>query len=62
MADKTITEVARMGGKARAAAIANGDAPETRGRKAVPTPCERCGAVQPSARAAWMHCRKPRGR
>lgn len=28
--------------------------------RAKPTPCERCGATQPTARQAWMHCRKPR--
>lgn len=28
--------------------------------KAKPTPCERCGKILPTAREAWMHCRKPR--
>jgi len=30
------------------------------GRPAVPTPCPRCGKIQPSARKAWMHCREER--
>lgn len=30
------------------------------GRPSVPTRCERCGEIQPSARAAWMHCRESR--
>lgn len=28
------------------------------GRKPIPTACARCGEIQPSARKAWMHCRK----
>lgn len=28
--------------------------------RAKPTPCPRCGQLQPTARAAWVHCRKPR--
>lgn len=30
------------------------------GRPSIPTPCPRCGKEQPSARAAWMHCRGSR--
>lgn len=32
-------------------------APTGGGRKPTPTKCERCGELQPSARAAWIHCR-----
>ena len=38
------SQVAAMGGKARAK----------------PTRCPRCGLLLPTARAAWLHCRKPR--
>ncbi len=37
-------EIGRLGGRARAK----------------PTVCPRCGEVQPTARAAWVHCRKAR--
>jgi len=30
--------------------------------RAKPTVCPRCKQLQPSARAAWVHCRKPRRR
>lgn len=40
--------VARLGGKAGGKA------------RAKPTLCPRCGKLQPTARAAWVHCRKPR--
>jgi hypothetical protein len=30
--------------------------------RAKSTVCPRCKKVQPSARAAWVHCRKPRAR
>ena len=29
------------------------------GRPSIRTPCPRCGELQPSARAAWRHCREP---
>jgi hypothetical protein len=41
-----LTKIGALGGKARAK----------------PTACERCGKIQPTARAAWVHCRKPRVR
>lgn len=31
------------------------------GRPPVPTPCRKCGEIQPSARAAWAHCLKVKG-
>ena len=45
-AGPSMSEIGRKGGRARAK----------------PTPCARCGEVQPTARAAWVHCRKPRGK
>lgn len=42
-----------------ATAAATAASPAT---KKKPTPCARCGEVQPSARAAWVHCRDPRRR
>jgi hypothetical protein len=30
--------------------------------RAKPSPCERCGKILPTARQAWMHCRKPRAK
>jgi len=41
-----LTKIGALGGKKRAR----------------PTKCERCGELQPTARAAWMHCRKPRAK
>lgn len=35
-----LTRIGSLGGKA----------------KAKPTPCPRCGEVQPTARGAWLHC------
>jgi hypothetical protein len=29
-------------------------------KRAKPTKCPRCGKLQPTARQAWTHCRKPR--
>lgn len=63
-----LAEIGRRGGEAK---VAKGFAkmPKTQllavasqGGKAgaIETPCPRCGKLQPSARAAWMHCRKPR--
>lgn len=41
-----LTRIGALGGKA----------------KAKPTKCARCGKIQPTARAAWVHCRKPRAK
>lgn len=43
----------------KARKIRSGELPKSAagGRPATPTACERCGETQPSARAAWMHCR-----
>jgi hypothetical protein len=30
--------------------------------RAKPTRCDRCKEFQPSAREAWVHCRKPRAK
>lgn len=48
-----MSAVASLGGQAAAAKGVSG-------RRPVETACPRCGEVCPSARVAWMHCRKKR--
>lgn len=52
----------RRAAQRKARMVASGELPASAagGRKAVPTKCIRCGVTQPSARAAWMHCRASR--
>jgi len=52
----------RRGGIARGVSLRAGTTPVTgaAAKPPKPTPCARCGEVQPSSRAAWRHCRKKR--
>lgn len=45
--------------RAKLRKIRSGELPKSAagGRPGTPTKCERCGEMQPSARAAWVHCR-----
>ena len=52
----------RLGGKARGKKLRAGLVPVSGAAVPKPTPCPRCGEVQPSARAAWVHCRKTRAK
>jgi hypothetical protein len=56
----TVAEAGRRGGIARGKALRAGTTPLSGAAVAKPTPCPRCGKTQPSARIAWMHCRKPK--
>lgn len=58
----TTAAAGRLGGLARAERLAAGEITIEPAGAAVPKPtiCPRCGVEQPSARAAWVHCRKPR--
>ena len=51
----------RKGGLARGAGLRAGTIALSGAAVPIPTACIRCGEVQPSARAAWVHCRIPRG-
>jgi hypothetical protein len=55
--DTSLTEHQRNAANAKNALAAAGKV-AVGGRPAIPTDCPRCGREQPSARAAWMHCRK----
>ena len=59
----TVVEAGRRGGIARGKGIRAGTIPLSGAAVPIPTKCPRCHKVQPSARAAWRHCRnKKRGR
>ena len=62
MADNALVKHLRKAAHRKAELIRSGDLPASAagGRKPKPTACERCGKTQPSARAAWMHCRPQR--
>jgi len=59
----TVAEMARLGGLAHAEGVREGRIPLSGAAVPKPTVCPRCGKTQPSARAAWRHCRQAkRGR
>lgn len=58
--EMTVSEMARLGGIARGEKVRAGLLPVTGAAVPKPTVCPRCGKIQPSARQAWVHCRKPK--
>jgi len=58
--EMSVSEAGRLGGIARGKGLRSGKVELSGAAVAKPTVCPRCGNEQPSARAAWMHCRKPR--
>jgi hypothetical protein len=51
------SDAGRLGGKARAKKLREAAGINLGGRPKKPTKCPRCGVEQPSARAAFLHCR-----
>lgn len=56
-----MSEMGKKGGEERGKRIRAGQLPVSGAAVPKPTKCARCGVEQPSARAAWVHCRKSRG-
>jgi hypothetical protein len=56
----SVSEAGRLGGIARGEGLRSGEIEVSGAAVPKPTVCPRCGKEQPSARAAWVHCRKPR--
>lgn len=59
--DMTVSQMARLGGLAKAKLVKSGKVPAAGAAVPKPTVCPRCGETQPSARQAWVHCRVPKG-
>jgi len=55
--NQAAVKLGRLGGKARGALLKAGLIPVSGAAVPKPTLCPRCGIEQPSARAAWVHCR-----
>jgi hypothetical protein len=58
----TVAEAGRRGGIKRGEGLRAGTVELSGAAVAKPTVCPRCGKTQPSARAAWVHCRKTRAK
>jgi hypothetical protein len=56
----TVSEAGRLGGIKRGEGLRAGTVRVSGAAVPIPTICPRCGVEQPSARQAWVHCRKPR--
>jgi hypothetical protein len=62
MVSAVMAEMGRRGGTARGEGLRAGTVELSGAAVPKPTVCPRCGETQPSARAAWVHCRKPKAK
>jgi hypothetical protein len=60
MISEVMKDIGRRGGLATGEGRRAGTIPLSGAAIPKPTVCPRCGVEQPSARAAWVHCRKPK--
>lgn len=60
LVSRVMKAMGKKGGEVTGKRIKAGILPVTGAAVPKPTKCARCGKLQPSARAAWVHCRKPR--
>ncbi len=60
MKDPAAISLGRKGGLARGVKLRAGLVAVSGAAVPKPTACPRCGVEQPSARIAWVHCRRPR--
>jgi hypothetical protein len=58
----SVADAGRLGGIARGEKVRAGEVEVSGAAVPKPTKCPRCGQTQPSARAAWVHCRKPQAK